>query len=67
MLRACIQSVFSRLPEEYTLSYLDEDGDRISLMSDYDLAALLESGRKQVKLFINNGTGIQDSSKLKNL
>lgn len=33
MLRACVKSVFARLPEEYAMSYLDEDGDRITLGS----------------------------------
>lgn len=47
-----IQSTFKKLPETFTLTYLDNDGDIVCLLNDLDLRILVESGMKKVKLII---------------
>jgi hypothetical protein len=47
-----IPTVFKNLPSRYALTYLDEDGDEITLKEQYDYDILLSSGFKTAKIFI---------------
>jgi hypothetical protein len=47
-----LPSVFKTLPNKYSLSYLDEDGDEITLKDQSDYAVLLKSGLKTVRITI---------------
>lgn len=51
-LEAFIKSVFKKLPAKYTLTYKDNDDDRISLDKDADVKILFESGMNKVKIEI---------------
>lgn len=47
-----IPSIFKSLPSRYTLTYLDEDGDEITLKEQEDYDVLLGCGLKTVKITI---------------
>jgi hypothetical protein len=51
-LQALIRNSFSNLPVDFTLSYLDQDKDEISLNSDEDVLIMLNSGIKVNKVYI---------------
>lgn len=53
-LQAFIKTTFKNLPRDYSITYLDCDGDLISLVSEEDLKSLYETSKdKFVKVFIN--------------
>ena len=52
-LRAFIKSTFKNVSKDYSLTYLDVDGDQISLVSEEDVKTLYETSKdKFVKVFI---------------
>ena len=51
-----LPSVFRSLPKRYALSYLDEDGDEISLKDQSDYEVLLGSGQKTAKVTIRENS-----------
>lgn len=51
-LQALIRQSFPDAPVDYTLSYLDQDRDEISLGSDEDLRILMSSGLKINKIYV---------------
>jgi len=51
-LRSFVKGVFKRLPPKYMLSYIDNEGDQITLGNESDVKVLQESGLKSVKLVI---------------
>lgn len=52
-LHAFIQGTFKNVVGEYSLTYLDCDGDQISLVSEEDLKTLYETSKdKFVKVYI---------------
>jgi hypothetical protein len=45
---------FKNIPESYNLTYIDSDGDTISIMSDNDIKSLQQSSNgKATKVFIS--------------
>jgi hypothetical protein len=40
-LESSIRTIFKNLPNKFTITYLDSDGDRIYLINDADLKILL--------------------------
>lgn len=53
---ALLPSVFRSLPKRYALSYLDEDGDEISLKDQSDYEVLMGSGQKTAKVTIRENS-----------
>ena len=51
-LRAFIQSHFKALPQKYALTYLDEEGDEITLNDQNDYAILLGNRAKTTKIIL---------------
>lgn len=49
---AFIPTIFKNLPRRYALTYLDEDGDEITLKEQDDYDVLLSSGLKTAKILI---------------
>ena len=47
-----IKSVFKKLPNKFSLTYIDSDQDIICLVNDADLQILLNSGLSKVKIEI---------------
>lgn len=53
-LHSFIKSTFKNLPRDYSITYLDCDGDHISLVSEDDLKTLYETSKdKFVKVVIS--------------
>lgn len=51
-LQGAISKVFKQHPERFYLTYLDEDGDEITLATESDFGILLSSGLKSTKILI---------------
>jgi len=51
-LYTAINLIFKSLPSRYTLSYLDEDGDEITLQDQQDYQILMSSNNKTTKVNI---------------
>jgi PB1 domain len=47
-----IPTIFKNLPRRYALTYLDEDGDEITLKEQDDYDVLLSSGLKTARILI---------------
>jgi tricorn protease-like protein len=56
-LHAFIQESFKKATKNYVLTYLDSDGDQISLVSDDDIKTLYETSKEKfVKVLITPST-----------
>ena len=51
-LKDYIKKVFKKLPQKYMLTYIDDDGDQITIGNESDVRILNESGVKSAKIII---------------
>lgn len=51
-LRSFVREVFTKAPKEFQLYYYDQEGDKIELTSDDDLAILYRFIAKSEKIFV---------------
>jgi hypothetical protein len=51
-LKALVPKVFKQHPQNFYLTYLDEDGDEITLATEADFGILIGGGAKSAKILI---------------
>lgn len=50
--KLCLPTIFKKLPDRFMLSYIDQDGDQITITNDHDYKIMLETGLKYIKILL---------------
>lgn len=50
--KTTLPKVFKKLPSRYSLTYVDEDGDEITLTNQGDYNILLQTGMKSTRIYV---------------
>ena len=63
-LKKAVSQAFKLRPEHFTMFYVDEEGDDITLNDEHDYAILLSSGQKtmKVKVVLEEGQEIMNET-----